>query len=27
VLATVYSAVPAMIMAYGFFFFAPEFLN
>jgi len=27
VLATAYSAVPAMIMAYGFFFFAPDFLN
>jgi hypothetical protein len=27
VLATLYSAVPAMIVAYGFFFFAPGFLN
>ncbi|MEI4234600.1 putative manganese transporter [Roseovarius sp. D22-M7] len=27
VLATVYSAVPALIMAYGFYFLAPGFLN
>ncbi|MFB9148467.1 putative manganese transporter [Roseovarius ramblicola] len=27
VLATAYSAVPALIVAYGFFFFAPGFLN
>ena len=27
VLATLYSAVPATIVAYGFFFFAPGFLN
>ncbi|MGI3212294.1 putative manganese transporter [Roseovarius tibetensis] len=27
VLATAYSAVPALLMAYGFFFFAPGFMN
>lgn len=27
VMATVYSAVPAVIVAYGFYFFAPGFLN
>ena len=27
VIATVYSAVPAVIVAYGFYFFAPGFLN
>ncbi len=25
--ATIYSTIPAMIMAYGFYFFAPDFLN
>ena len=25
--ATIYSTVPAMIMAYGFYFFAPGFMN
>jgi len=25
--ATIYSTIPAVIMAYGFYFFAPDFMN